>query len=101
MMQAGQWLEASEPGHVLDEVKTYARRHPGFFLVAAVALGAVAERMTKNAIGETSDDGAPPLPRPGDGTVHIGAAGTFGHGCALAPSAVRPMDAYPSQPAGS
>jgi hypothetical protein len=64
IMRAGQWLEVREPGHVLNEVKTYARRHPGVFLVAAAVLGVVAGRLTKNAIGETSDDDSSQMPGP-------------------------------------
>jgi hypothetical protein len=103
MMQAGQWLQAHEPGHVLDEVKSYARRHPGVFLLAAAALGVMAGRMAKNAIGETSDHGTPPaFPRPrrvepSTSELRVPSAAS----APQAPSALRPVDAYPSQPAGS
>jgi hypothetical protein len=62
IMQAGRWLEVRDPGHVLNEFKTYARRHPGVFLVTAAVLGAVAGRLAKNAMGDTSDNAASPLP---------------------------------------
>jgi gas vesicle protein len=64
IMQAGQWLENREPGHVLNELKSYARRHPGAFLVGAAVLGVVAGRLAKNAIGEIPASGSPELPRP-------------------------------------
>lgn len=64
IIQAGHWLEVREPGHVLDELKTYARRHPGVFLLAAGVLGVVAGRLAKNAIGGTSDEGSSSVPHP-------------------------------------
>ena len=103
MMQAGQWLEAREPGHVLDEVKTYARRHPGVFLLAAAVLGVMAGRMAKNAIGETSDHGTPPpFPRPrrvepSTSELRVASAASVPRHRANCD----PSDAYPSQPAGS
>jgi hypothetical protein len=42
------WLEQREPGDILHEVKNYARRNPGTFLVGAALLGVVAGRLTKN-----------------------------------------------------
>ncbi|MEH0938784.1 hypothetical protein [Micromonospora psammae] len=41
------WLEEREPGDLLNEVKNYARRNPGTFLVGAALLGVVAGRLTK------------------------------------------------------
>lgn len=49
------WLESREPGAVLDEVKRYARQHPGAFLAGAALLGVVAGRLTR---GLTADAGA-------------------------------------------
>lgn len=42
------WLEHREPGRVLDEVRDYARRHPGTFLLGALAAGLVVGRLTRN-----------------------------------------------------
>ncbi|GAA1404087.1 hypothetical protein ACFQZ4_50870 [Catellatospora coxensis] len=42
------WLEHREPGKVLDEVRDYARRHPGTFLLGALAAGLVVGRLTRN-----------------------------------------------------
>lgn len=42
------WLEQREPGDLLHEVKEYARRNPGTFLVGAALLGVVAGRLTRN-----------------------------------------------------
>lgn len=42
------WLEHREPGRILDEVRDYARRHPGTFLLGALAAGLVVGRLTRN-----------------------------------------------------
>ncbi|MEV2238921.1 hypothetical protein [Micromonospora sp. NPDC049891] len=42
------WLEQREPGDLLTEVRDYARRNPGTFLVGAALLGVVAGRLTRN-----------------------------------------------------
>ncbi|MFR9777328.1 hypothetical protein ACL02O_14885 [Micromonospora sp. MS34] len=51
---AAGWLEQREPGDILNEVKNYARRNPGTFLVGAALLGVVAGRLTRNiaAVGD-------------------------------------------------
>jgi len=60
--QMARWLDSREPGQILDEVKSYARRNPGMFLLGAAALGALAGRLTKNitqSTGAPSDADAP------------------------------------------
>jgi hypothetical protein len=53
------WLENREPGDVLDEVKNFARRRPGTFLLGALAAGVVVGRLTRGAIAaHTDDDGS-------------------------------------------
>jgi len=52
--QVAGWLEGREPGAVLDEVKRYARQHPGAFLAGAALLGVLAGRLTR---GLTADAG--------------------------------------------
>jgi len=54
--EAAQWLEGKEPGHVLDEVKSFARRNPGAFLVGAAVLGVVAGRLSRNLLPESGGD---------------------------------------------
>lgn len=41
------WLENREPGQLIDEARTYARRHPGGFLLGAAVAGVVAGRLTR------------------------------------------------------
>jgi len=52
------WLESREPGDVLEEVKTFARRRPGTFLLGALAAGVVVGRLTRGAIAAHTDDSA-------------------------------------------
>jgi hypothetical protein len=44
---ASQWLENREPGELLDEVRSVARRRPGAFLAGAALLGLVGGRLTR------------------------------------------------------
>jgi hypothetical protein len=50
------WLDGREPGELLDEVRSYARRRPGMFLVGALAAGVVAGRVTRGAVAAHSSD---------------------------------------------
>lgn len=71
--QVAGWLESREPGAVLDEVKRYARQHPGAFLAGAAVLGVLAGRLTRgltaSAGSESSGDTAP-----SSGTLYAGGA---------------------------
>ena len=54
-------LEGREPSEILDDVRSFARRRPGTFLLGALAAGIVAGRMARGAKdgsgGTTSDTG--------------------------------------------
>ncbi|MEV0396309.1 hypothetical protein [Polymorphospora rubra] len=54
--QAASWLEDREPGAVVQEVRDYARRHPGAFLAGATLAGLLVGRFGRAL---TSGDGAP------------------------------------------
>ena len=41
------WLDQREPGHLVEEVKTFARQRPGSFLLLAAGLGLAAGRLTR------------------------------------------------------
>jgi hypothetical protein len=41
------WLQSREPADLLDEVRSFARRKPGTFLLGAAAAGILAGRMTR------------------------------------------------------
>ncbi|MDG4824793.1 hypothetical protein O7635_23325 [Asanoa sp. WMMD1127] len=49
------WLESREPGQLVDEVKQFARRRPGTFLVGAAVLGILAGRLTRGLVADAHD----------------------------------------------
>jgi hypothetical protein len=53
---AANWLSDREPGELLDELKVFAQRRPGVFLVGALAAGVVAGRLTRGAVAHHTDD---------------------------------------------
>ncbi|MBM0276828.1 hypothetical protein [Micromonospora tarensis] len=70
--QAAGWLNEREPGEVLDEVRSYARRHPGTFLASAAVAGLLVGRLARGLTGSASGNGgggnaggAPPAPQGG------------------------------------
>jgi hypothetical protein len=81
-------LDGREPSQILDDVRAFARRRPGTFLLGALAAGVVAGRLTRGAKESQSSTGshqtgdqaagtsAPELPAESTGGVH--AAGASG-----------------------
>ncbi len=62
---AATWLGDRDPGSVLTEVKRYARRKPGTFILAAAIGGIVVGRLTRALAANASDDkDAAPVPPP-------------------------------------
>jgi hypothetical protein len=62
----GSWLQNREPAELLDEVRAYARRKPGTFLLGAAVAGVLAGRLTtgikaahtgSGIVGGSSDSG--------------------------------------------
>lgn len=53
---AATWLGDRDPGAVLAEVKRYARRKPGTFILAAAIGGIVVGRLTRALAANASDD---------------------------------------------
>ncbi|MGK5742299.1 hypothetical protein [Micromonospora sp. URMC 103] len=51
------WIESREPGDLITEVRDYARRNPGTFLVGAAVLGVLAGRLTRNLSASGDDSG--------------------------------------------
>ena len=49
------WLQRREPGDLLEEVRGWARDHPGTFLVGAAVAGVVAGRLTSGAVAARRD----------------------------------------------
>lgn len=54
------WLEGREPADLLDEVRAFARRRPGAFLVGALLAGVVAGRLTRGVIASHTDNDEQP-----------------------------------------
>lgn len=65
---AGRWLEVRQPAQVMNEVKSFARRRPGAFLVLAAAAGLAAGRLTRGMQGGSTQD-----PRAGAAATELGA----------------------------
>ncbi|MGF2950094.1 hypothetical protein [Microbacterium alcoholitolerans] len=64
---AANWLGERDPGSVLNEVKRYARRKPGTFILAAAIGGIVVGRLTRALASAGSDEkqaSAPSVPPP-------------------------------------
>lgn len=69
--RAGRWLEAREPGDVLDEVKRFARNRPAAFLAVSAGLGLLAGRVARGL-----KDAGEQQSRTGSGTT--ARSGTYG-----------------------
>jgi hypothetical protein len=85
------WLDNKQPGDILDEVRSMARRRPGAFLLGAAALGLLGGRMTRGLtaggsgqemsgatgypVGSTGATGAYPTAGYTTGTTGTGTAG--------------------------
>jgi len=50
------WLESRNPGELVDELRGVARRHPGTFLLGALAAGVLAGRLTRGAVDASRSD---------------------------------------------
>lgn len=68
------WLDDREPADLVRELRGFARRHTGAFLVAAVGLGIVAGRLTRAMMPSTGAGAA------GSQTTGAGATGPGGPG---------------------
>ncbi|MCZ2847148.1 hypothetical protein [Modestobacter sp. VKM Ac-2978] len=50
------WLQDREPGELVDEVRKFARRKPGMFLLGAAVAGIVAGRLTSGVVAAHKGD---------------------------------------------
>ncbi|ROQ37134.1 hypothetical protein EDF46_2583 [Frondihabitans sp. PhB188] len=64
---AATWLDGRDPGSLLDEVKSFAARKPGTFIVIAAGAGILAGRLAKSLAAESKS--APSAPSSPD-TAH-------------------------------
>lgn len=53
------WLGDREPGDLLEEVRSFARRRPGAFLLGAAIAGVVVGRLTRGAVDAARTDSGP------------------------------------------
>jgi hypothetical protein len=51
------WVQDREPGDLVNEVRAYARRKPGVFLLGAALAGVVAGRLTTGVVAAHKDSG--------------------------------------------
>jgi hypothetical protein len=58
--EVARWLEARQPGEVLEEVRSFARRRPGAFLAAAAVAGLVGGRLTRGLTDQAREDQSQP-----------------------------------------
>jgi len=56
--QAAEWLGDRDPGSLLDEVRTFARKKPGTYLAIALGAGVLAGRLTRGLTAPGDDDAA-------------------------------------------
>jgi hypothetical protein len=105
------WLGQREPGDLIDEVRTFARRRPGAFLLGATVAGVVVGRLTRGAVDSARDDsgpqraypasGYPASSYPASGYPAAGPGGQFdapGHPRPYAPPAAPPVPYDPPTP---
>jgi hypothetical protein len=63
--QFADWLQNREPAELLDEVRRFARRKPGMFLLGAAAAGVLAGRLTSGVKAAHSDSASSGTPSTG------------------------------------
>jgi hypothetical protein len=57
--QAARWLADRDPGTLLDEVRSFARRKPGTYLAIALGAGVLAGRLTRGLTAPADDTPSP------------------------------------------
>jgi hypothetical protein len=53
--EVAQWLDGRDPGSLIDEVRSYARRRPGTYLAIALGAGLLAGRLTRGLTAPSAD----------------------------------------------
>jgi hypothetical protein len=97
------WLDNKQPGDILDEVRSMARRRPGAFLLGAAAIGLLGGRMTRGlTAGGSGQQASGTTGYPAASTGTAGAypsagytAGTAGAGTVGLPPDVSPVRSEP------
>ena len=71
--QVAGWLDSRDPKALLEDVRGFARRRPGTFLLGAALAGLAAGRLTRAGVDNArSDDGSSPAP---DSSIAVVPAG--------------------------
>jgi hypothetical protein len=65
------WVQAREPGELVDEVRAFARRKPGVFLLGAAVAGVLAGRLTTGVVAAHKDSSSS-----GSGTQQLTGTGS-------------------------
>jgi polyhydroxyalkanoate synthesis regulator phasin len=77
------WLEGRNPGELVDELRVVARRHPGSFLLGALAAGVIAGRLTRGSVdasrSDTASEAQVDLSSPQTGSVPPAGSGGQGY----------------------
>jgi hypothetical protein len=82
------WLENREPGDVVEQLRSFARRRPGTFLAAAAVAGLVGGRLTRAAVDEHRDSSS------GGASSGVASPGAVNPGASAA-TAPAPVSNYP------
>jgi len=91
-----EWLQSREPGDLLEEARSFARRRPGTFLLGAALAGVVAGRLTTGVVAAHQDgfsDGSPQALGAGADANGYGASAVYGQDTAYPQDAGYPQDA--------
>ncbi|HET9657531.1 MAG TPA: hypothetical protein VFP72_19425 [Kineosporiaceae bacterium] len=100
--EAARWLDAREPGDVVNEVRRFAQRRPGTFLAIAAGAGLLAGRLTRGAVEAAQEDGsrtAGYATATGYGPEPTGVAGAYPPPELSPAGPPAPMNPYPPGPA--
>jgi hypothetical protein len=92
--QIASYLDRHEPGQLVDELRDFARRRPGTFLLGAALAGVVAGRLTRGVVsnnsGDSSDQSGGGQPGGRDGSAGNGSSM---HGAGYVPP-ISPQPVY-------
>jgi hypothetical protein len=100
---AGQWLDNREPGQVVADLQSFARRRPAVFLLLAAGAGLVAGRLTRGLKGAATDDSTAAAPaQPSDLAAYPSASTANGAETRVlpAPASARPTPGDELGPVG-
>ena len=86
--QIADWLEQNDPGSLVNEMRDFARRKPGTFLLGALAAGVVAGRVTRGVAGAAGNENS----------GQSGASSTPSASVSDAPRSSQPTPSYPTPP---